>query len=586
MGSNEVSEGLTAVYRFEAKIDSSSATQVGGDRLSYVGLSGGFGNLSLGRVGAAGAKTGGILDNSFHYGNSYTGFRTGNAVSYANSMGSVNVQLDAIMDPKKDSDGAIDEMQLGVSLSLGDVGKIAFSHVNVENHTPAGMKTVFNPGEFPTLKGRDELTINGVDALTINGVDALTIEGTNALKVVDQDGNEVDGLMVGGTEGLGIGGTEGLGIGGAEGLGIGGTEGLGIGGNVDPAHGEVSLVNDPNNPGTPNNIMWTIDGQSIFIRSDVNDGSIRDETHTVTDGSNEISVMAVSIMSRNDPGDQASITIGTDPGEYMKDDSGDTVVYREVDCDTQGTACASHVYFADEDNVTVRTHPIAVVSSKAIANTKFVTDVPNPNLMITGKEGLMVTGKNGLMITGKNGLMITGKEGLKIVNGEGEEVNDVTGLEISGVDDLTIDGELTIEGELTIDGELTLDGGKLPEEKKVPYDMVPGSKANHVAAEFGFGAVTAFVGYSQIESNKAGSMKDKITHYGLRGSLGDSGVGFLVQLRNEELKGSKPTDSDRDPYVVNVSKSLGDGASAYIEHGTQDAKGEKAKTRIGMIVNF
>ena len=49
-GSNEVSEGLTAVYRYERSIDSSNAGDAGveGGRLSYVGLSGGFGTITIG----------------------------------------------------------------------------------------------------------------------------------------------------------------------------------------------------------------------------------------------------------------------------------------------------------------------------------------------------------------------------------------------------------------------------------------------------------------------------------------------------------------------------------------------------------
>ena len=51
-GSSEVSEGLTAVYRYEAALDLSlrpTLGEKGAGRLSYVGLSGGFGTVTLGR---------------------------------------------------------------------------------------------------------------------------------------------------------------------------------------------------------------------------------------------------------------------------------------------------------------------------------------------------------------------------------------------------------------------------------------------------------------------------------------------------------------------------------------------------------
>ena len=47
-GSNEVAEGLVANYRYryEEDLDLATATLADGNRLSYVGLSGGFGTLS------------------------------------------------------------------------------------------------------------------------------------------------------------------------------------------------------------------------------------------------------------------------------------------------------------------------------------------------------------------------------------------------------------------------------------------------------------------------------------------------------------------------------------------------------------
>ena len=116
-------------------------------------------------------------------------------------------------------------------------------------------------------------------------------------------------------------------------------------------------------------------------------------------------------------------------------------------------------------------------------------------------------------------------------------------------------------------------------------ETTPGIKSNHVAAEFGFGGVTAFLGHSQVEGNASGK-KDKVTHYGLRGPIGESGLSFLVQARSEDLQHSAPMDADRTPYLVSLSKSLGGGASVYFEHGTQDAKDEKAQTYLGLFVGF
>ena len=60
-GSNEVSEGLSAVYRYEESLDLTSASLGAGNRLSYVGLSGGFGSVTLGRVFSASYNHVGVL---------------------------------------------------------------------------------------------------------------------------------------------------------------------------------------------------------------------------------------------------------------------------------------------------------------------------------------------------------------------------------------------------------------------------------------------------------------------------------------------------------------------------------------------
>ena len=48
-GSSEISEGLSAVYRFESKHSTNDGSQPGG-RLAYAGLSGGFGTVTLGQI--------------------------------------------------------------------------------------------------------------------------------------------------------------------------------------------------------------------------------------------------------------------------------------------------------------------------------------------------------------------------------------------------------------------------------------------------------------------------------------------------------------------------------------------------------
>ena len=151
-GSNEISDGLSAVYRYEESLDLRSATLGAGNRLSYVGLSGGFGTLTMGRVwGAEYNSTGAILDASYFFGSSEGSYRVGPAVSYAISTGPVSLQLDAIMSDKrtedkftvsngvrtKDDDNGknlsinnnktVDRMIVGASAGFG-AGKVAISY--------------------------------------------------------------------------------------------------------------------------------------------------------------------------------------------------------------------------------------------------------------------------------------------------------------------------------------------------------------------------------------------------------------------------------------------------------------------------
>ncbi len=134
-GSNEISEGLTAVYRFEHKIDTAKASLTGGGRLAYAGLKGGFGTITAGQIWSASYNSvGAITDNSFAYGDSETTYRHGSVVSYANSFGPASVQLDLVMDGDRDSGSKdIDQVEFGLSVALGDIGKIAIAHVNKED---------------------------------------------------------------------------------------------------------------------------------------------------------------------------------------------------------------------------------------------------------------------------------------------------------------------------------------------------------------------------------------------------------------------------------------------------------------------
>ena len=127
------------MYQFEQNINIEDAGQPGG-RLSYVGLSGGFGSLTVGRIWSASYNTVGVItDNSYHYGDSQTSYRHGHAISYAFSNDLMALQIDAAKsddDPDEETQVSdenfydFEKVEFGLSINVGDIGKVAVAHID------------------------------------------------------------------------------------------------------------------------------------------------------------------------------------------------------------------------------------------------------------------------------------------------------------------------------------------------------------------------------------------------------------------------------------------------------------------------
>ncbi len=127
-GSNEISEGLTANYRYEEDLNLANATLGDDNRLSFVGLSGGFGTISIGRIWSASFNSvGALLDNAYVYGDSHTSYRVGPALSYSNSAGAASLQVDLVMDQDNSAKSGVDQYEFGLSFDLG-AATLAFAH--------------------------------------------------------------------------------------------------------------------------------------------------------------------------------------------------------------------------------------------------------------------------------------------------------------------------------------------------------------------------------------------------------------------------------------------------------------------------
>ena len=185
-GSAEVGEGLIAVYNFEHNISTKDAGLDGGGRLAYAGLAGGFGSITLGQIGAAAFNhTGVITDKSNYFGSSGTNARHGNALSYAFSSGPVGFQLDLISDGDKDTGQGIDTTQFGVSVALGDIGKLGFSHTNMRDTMKVKLSVEGDYKHQAVMgTGEDRKVLGGVKQIKVKVQkdQILTADGTGTKK--------------------------------------------------------------------------------------------------------------------------------------------------------------------------------------------------------------------------------------------------------------------------------------------------------------------------------------------------------------------------------------------------------------------
>ena len=126
-----MSDGLSAVYKFETRIGEGKASQ---DTSSlYVGLSGGFGTVSMGKLPGAGDVHVGFVDNSGFLGGEadLLGFTYGSSVSYASpSIGGFSFQVDAQGDRSGAQDKDVDSAQFGATLQLGESGKVGVAYID------------------------------------------------------------------------------------------------------------------------------------------------------------------------------------------------------------------------------------------------------------------------------------------------------------------------------------------------------------------------------------------------------------------------------------------------------------------------
>ena len=534
-GSNEVSEGLAAVYQFEHSINTSTADQTGG-RLSYVGLSGGFGTLTLGQVwGAAYNNSGGMRDiNNFYGGSDVTGGgRVGNAVSYAFSSGAASMQVDAIMDNAKDTGSSVDQLGFGMTINLGDIGKLGIAYENLEDATT----TMAVTGATPSMLTGENMLTASLDK------DNMLDKSKNKLAFRTKDGRMVvsDAVV---THMITDGAT----------------------GKSHKADLMVVYVG----PGTAATatvaaVPDSADGMEVIKHTD---GKYYGGACVTAKGAFD----STACGGTNKP--VATI-------QYVTTTS------------TEGTSGVTKSYMAytpDDTDKSMLKDTMSYVSRYNSSGNK----VDDRGRRIDGMSRYL--NEAGDRFVNKMGVEVTLTD-LGITN---LSVADIIAHENGSTPLLTTNlaeynasafgtGASATQKELVASITST-DRTRVASIKHTAagnvMDTDYGHTSKHVSAQFNLGVVTLGLGYTETEQNDPlMPMKEKTTYLGAGGSIGDSGMSWVAQARNKEAYNAAGKYVESSPWTVGVAKSLGDGARVFVEHQNSD-DGKGGSSVIGLRADF
>ncbi len=179
-GSEDLGNGLAANYQYEFRVNADrgnlGSTGGGGatQRLSWVGLSGGFGEVKAGAIwGTHFNFVGTHLDPSYSLGyfgySSYGGgdYRIESVVNYTGNFGPVSVGLDLQVDDSNAADDNLDRWVAGIKYN----GPVTVAYVHDERKTTEAVGAVVTGVELP------DGSIDIVDVSTVEG------EGDNDISV-------------------------------------------------------------------------------------------------------------------------------------------------------------------------------------------------------------------------------------------------------------------------------------------------------------------------------------------------------------------------------------------------------------------
>ena len=555
-GSNEVSEGLAAVYQFEHSINTSTADQTAG-RLSYVGLSGGFGTLTLGQVwGAAYNNSGGMRDiNNFYGGSDVTaGGRVGNAVSYAFSSEAASFQVDAIMDSAKDTGSTVDQLGFGMTVNLGDFGKLGLAYENKEDSMMDTMMT----GTPSMFDGEAVLKATG-DKLDYSG---LVVKDKTSRKAIDGTVASIASTLTINK------------------------------GTVDAKTMMVSLMQVYSKasatPSSFDMVKKHTDGKFYasecisatgldkdcttktwaYVGTENEDAAKKGvtSTHTVyVPAQNNLATFSDENITKQAMTKDKMVTIvsGTATGSEVSSDNLPVLVVTGNNwTDLIGKPVTVHTYTRPTDdsgtnNVDESEVPVTVYSYVD------TTDAANPVTKYVSADGAAFSNvrEDGTIV------LLTSSNAPQDADTEVDDTHTVVTLAAEQVPSVSEDSD-----SYDISHVVTM------KTKDTTY----GHTSKHVSAQFNLGVLTLGLGYTETESNDPMDKQDaKTTYIGASGGIGDTGMSWVAQARNKEDHMGK----ESSPWTVGIGKSLGDGARMFVEHQNSD-DGKGGSSVIGLRADF
>lgn len=182
-GSEDLGNGMKAIFQYEWATESTEggSTTVGlGTRLGYVGLSGGFGTVAIGRqwtpyYGAVG-KTNIMNAPSAGFRNNLNTYRTGNALAYMTpNMNGFSAALAFVIDEAggADTEDTVDAVNLALKYDNGPLS-VGFGYHGAEANSAAnasatdldqwGLSGKYNFGNFAVIGSYEDRDFGAADA--------------------------------------------------------------------------------------------------------------------------------------------------------------------------------------------------------------------------------------------------------------------------------------------------------------------------------------------------------------------------------------------------------------------------------------